>query len=144
MAAWLNRSSELRSLKHTVTVHRATRAVIVVGVALMLAACATHNMRRAAQLAEAEQDWDRAVVEYTKMLRAKPDDRYARASLEQAKLRAAQGHFASARRLASIGRFEDALVEYTVAAELNPTNGTIQDEMRTARTQLRAKLAVNE
>jgi tetratricopeptide (TPR) repeat protein len=109
----------------TLTIHRAMRGAVVVAVALILSACATSRMRHAAQLAESEQDWDRAVVEYTKMVRADPEDRNARASLEQAKLRAAQGHFATARRLASIGRFDDALVEYTVAAELNPTNGTI-------------------
>ena len=101
-------------------------------------------MRRAAQLAESQQDFDRAVIEYTKLLRARPNDRTARASLEQAKLRAAQSHFTTARRLASIGRFEDALVEYQLANELNPSNGAIQDEMRTARAQLRAKVAVSD
>jgi general secretion pathway protein D len=121
-----------------------TRVALILGITLTIAACATSGMRHAAQLAESEQDWDRAVVEYTKLLRAKPDDRNTRASLEQAKLRAAQAHFSTARRLASIGRFDDALIEYQVAAELNPTNGTIQDEMRTVRTQLRAKLAVND
>ncbi|HUE85654.1 MAG TPA: secretin N-terminal domain-containing protein [Vicinamibacterales bacterium] len=99
-------------------------------------------MRRAAQLAESEQDFDRAVVEYTKLVRARPNDRNARASLEQVRLRAAQAHFGTARRLASLGKFEEALMEYQLAAELNPTSGQIQDEMRTVRTQLRAKVAI--
>lgn len=84
------------------------------------------------------------MVEYTKVLQANPNDRAARASLEQVKLRASQEHFATARRLASVGKFEDALLEYQLAAELNPTNATIQEEMRTVRGQIRAKVAVNE
>jgi general secretion pathway protein D len=106
--------------------------------------CATNPALRDARLAEAQQDFDRAVIEYTKAVRANPDDRNARASLEQAKLRAAQDHFTRARRLASVGKLDEALVEYQIALELNPTNQTIHDEMRTARTQMRAKIAVNE
>ena len=105
--------------------------------------CATSSAVRAARLAESQQDYDRAVIEYTKVVRARPNDRMARASLEQAKLRAAQDHFSRARRMASVGKLEESLVEYQLAAELNPTNQTIQDEMRTARAQLRAKIAVN-
>ena len=99
---------------------------------------------RAGQIAEGQQDFDRAVVEYTKALRERPNDRTARASLEQAKIRAAQDHFARARRLASTGKFEEALVEYGIAGELNPANAAIQDEMTRVRLQLRAKIAVNE
>ena len=106
--------------------------------------CATSSAVRAARLAESQQDYDRAVIEYTKVVRARPNDRMARASLEQAKLRAAQDHFSRARRMASVGKLEESLVEYQLAAELNPTNQAIQDEMRTARAQLRAKIAVNE
>ena len=106
--------------------------------------CATSSSIRAARLAESQQDYDRAVVEYTKVVRARPNDRMARASLEQAKLRAAQDHFTRARRMASVGKVEEALVEYQLAAELNPSNQSILDEMRTARAQLRAKIAVNE
>jgi len=111
-------------------------------VVLVSTACAANSTRRAAQLAESQQDFDRAVVEYTKLVRARPHDKDARASLEQVRLRASQVHFATARRLASLGKFEEALMEYQLAAELNPSSGLIQDEMRTARTQLRAKVAV--
>jgi tetratricopeptide (TPR) repeat protein len=106
--------------------------------------CATNAAIRDARLAEAQQDFDRAVIEYSKAVRAHPDDRNARASLEQAKLRAAQDHFTRARRLASVGKLEEALIEYQLSLELNPTNQTIQDEMRTARAQMRAKIAVSE
>jgi general secretion pathway protein D len=111
---------------------------------IVLGGCAASNARRAARLAESQQDFDRAVVEYTKLVQADPDDRMARASLEQARMRASQGHFTTARRLASLGKFEEALLEYQLAAELNPTNSEVQDEMRTVRAQLRAKITVAE
>jgi general secretion pathway protein D len=112
--------------------------------ASLTAACATNSALRAAQTAESQQDFDRAVVEYAKVVQARPNDRTARASLEQARLRASQGHFTTARRLAAMGKFEAALLEYQLAAELNPTDGEVQDEMRTVRAQLRAKIAVAE
>ena len=48
----------------------------------------------------------------------------------------------SARRLASTGKLEEALVEFQMAAELNPANGDIQDELRSTRAKLRAKVPV--
>ena len=106
--------------------------------------CATSDAMRAARLAESQQDFDRAVVEYTKVVRANPDDRTARASLEQAKIRASQDHFTRARRLSAIGKLEESLIEYQLALELNPANRAAQDEMRSVRTQIRAKIAVSE
>ena len=123
---------------------RKSKAALLLCAALMMVSCATSSARRAAQLAESQQDFDRAVIEYTKVVQARPNDRTARASLEQAKLRAAQAHFTTGRRLASLGKLEEALLEYQVAAELNPSNGEVQDEMRTVRAQLRAKVAVAE
>lgn len=120
------------------------KAALLVCVALLATACATANIRRAAQVAESQQDFDRAVVEYTKLVQARPNDRTARVSLEQAKLRASQAHFTAGRRLASVGRLEEALLEFQLAAELNPTNADVVEEMRLARAQLRAKVAVAE
>ena len=125
-------------------VRRSHKAALLVCAALLATACATANARRAAQLAESQQDFDRAVIEYTKLVQARPNDRTARASLEQAKLRASQAHFTTGRRLASMGRFEEALFEFQLAAELNPSNADVVEEMRLARAQLRAKVAVNE
>jgi len=108
------------------------------------AGCATSAALRAGQAAESQQDYDRAVVEYTKVLRAEPNNRNVAAALEQVKLRAAQDHFNRGRRMASVGKLEEALIEYQLASELNPSNGTVVDEMRTVRSQLRAKISVNE
>src|SRR5262245_39825165 len=106
------------------------------------AGCASSGAFRHAREAEQRQDYDRAVVEYSKALRQNPANTDARLSLERAKLRASQDHFSRARRFASLGKLDQALIEYEVAAELNPTNGEIDDELRATRNKLRAKVAV--
>jgi general secretion pathway protein D len=120
-----------------------SRLALAALVALTLVSCASSSGSiRTARDAESRQNYDIAVAEYTKLLRANPNSREARQGLERAKLRASQDHFTTARRLATIGKLEDALVEYQLAAELNPGNADIDRELQATRMQLRAKLAV--
>jgi general secretion pathway protein D len=109
-----------------------------------LVSCASSGSIRAARNAETAQNYDLAVAEYTKLLRDNPDSREARLGLERAKLRASQDHFTRARRLAATSKLEEALVEYQLAAELNPGNAEIERELQDTRTQLRAKVAIRE
>lgn len=104
--------------------------------------CASGSALRAGQQAERLGDHDTAVIQYTKALRQRPDNVGLRLSLERAKLRASESHFVAGRRLSSTGRLEEALVEYQAAAELNPANGALQDELRATRAKLRARLPV--
>ena len=97
-----------------------------------------------ARNAEASQNYDAAVAEYTKLLRDNPDNRDARQGLERSKLRASQDHFTKGRRLTATGKLEEALVEYQLAAELNPGNPEIDRELQDTRSQLRAKVAIRE
>jgi general secretion pathway protein D len=87
------------------------------------------------------ENYDVAVAEYTKLLRENPANRDAKQGLERAKLRASQDHFTKGRRFAATGKLDIALAEYEVAAELNPTNGDIDDELRATRNKLRARVA---
>ncbi len=123
---------------------RPLRIALTLGVVLALASCASSGSLRTARGAEATQNYDVAVAEYTKLLRANPGNREAFQGLERAKLRAAQDHFSKARRLAATGSLEEALVEYQLAAELNPGNSDINTELQDTRAQLRARIAVRE
>jgi general secretion pathway protein D len=121
------------------------RLVAAAGAALTLAAmagCASTSALRAGQTAERAEDFDRAVVEYEKALRARPGDVAARTSLQRAKLRAAAFHDQRARHLAGTGKLEEALIELQIAGELNPASGDLDGRLRDLRAQLRAKLAV--
>jgi general secretion pathway protein D len=104
--------------------------------------CASSNAMHLAHQAEQAQDYDRAVVEYTKVVRADPANREARASLERAKLRAAQDHITRARRLSSLERYEEAAVEYQLAFELNPTDSRVDEALKDIRQKLRTKVQV--
>ncbi len=118
------------------------------GLALALVLCAfaggcaaSAALRRGGD-AERRQDYDYAVVEYTKALRMHPGDTNTRVALDRAKLRAANDHFSKGRRFAATGKLDQALLEYEVASELNPSGGEIDDELRATRNKLRAKVAV--
>jgi general secretion pathway protein D len=114
-------------------------------VAVTLVSCASGGgSLRVARDAEFSQNYDIAVAEYTKLLRNNPKSRDAQQGLERAKLRASQDHFTKARRLAAGAKLSEALMEYQLAAELNPGNTEIDRELQDTRTQLRAQVAVRE
>jgi general secretion pathway protein D len=115
-------------------------AIVLWGAAL--SGCATSAAFHRGRDAEQRQDYDRAVVEYTRALQLAPGNTDARLGLERARLRAAQDHFVNGRRMAALGKFEQALVEYGLAAELNPSSADIDQELRSTRNKLRAKVAV--
>jgi general secretion pathway protein D len=106
-------------------------------------ACATTSTLRKGREAEQVQDYDRAVVQYTLALKEHPDSADARTSLERAKLRASQYHLNNGRRNAASGKLEEALLEYQIAAEMNPSSSEADKELRQTRNQLRAKVAVS-
>jgi general secretion pathway protein D len=118
------------------------RAALLLAIAVLGWGCAAATANRRAREAERRQDYDLAVVEYTKAVRLDPEDANARLNLERAKLRSSQDHFARAKRLAATEKLDQALVEYELAAQLNPTNGDIETELRDIRNQLREKVAV--
>lgn len=109
---------------------------------LLSAGCASSGAIHRGRDAERVQDYDRAVVEFTKALRLNPRSLDARSGLERAKLRASLDHFSRARRLAATAKYGEALVEYELAGELNPSSGEIDQELRATRNKLRAKIAV--
>jgi general secretion pathway protein D len=119
------------------------RRLVLLALALAVTAgCAAGSALRAGQRAEQLGDYDRAVAEYTRALRQNPGDRDARLALDRARLRAADAHFSRGRRLAAQNRYEEALIEFQIANELNPASADVEAELRRTRASLRAKLAV--
>jgi general secretion pathway protein D len=126
----------------TETPRRPLTTLLVAMLLLATGACATGAMGRA-RTAERNEDYDRAIVEYTQVLREDPDNFDARLALDRAKLRAAQEHFARGRRLLGAANLEEALVELQLAAELNPTSGDIAEALASVQNQLRTRVAVS-
>jgi general secretion pathway protein D len=117
-------------------------SVFALLVAVATSGCATTAAMRSGRRAEQLQDYDLAVAEYTKAIRQHPTDRGARQALDRVKLRAAQEHYARARRLYTVGKLDDALVEFQLAAEMNPASAEIEEGARATRAALRNKIAV--
>ena len=126
-------------------IHRAKAALAAASLlfALVAGGCAAATATRMGRDAEFQQDYDRAVVEYTKALHLKPGDGDAQSGLARAKTRAADDHLQRARRLAAVNKLDQAMVEYGVASELNPASTVIDEEMKTTRTKLRTVVAVS-
>jgi general secretion pathway protein D len=105
--------------------------------------CATNKILDQARIAEQQQDYDRAVLEYGKLVKLHPDDRNLRLALDRSKLRAAEDHYNRGRRLASAGKYEPALIELQLASELSPTNGDIDAALRQTRAAFKNRIAVS-
>ncbi len=97
---------------------------------LILVGCASSAAFRAGTRAERVEDYDRAVLEYSKALQADPGNESYRKSLERARLRASNAHANAGRRLAARGQLKEALDEYRLALDLNPDATSVADEMR--------------
>jgi len=138
-----NATSQPRALR-LVTSRVTVRLLLTLALSVALAGCATSKAMRAARDADLVKDYDRAIVEYTKVLRADPDNREARKALELSKIRSALDHFSRGRRFEASGRFNEALIELQIAAELNPVSSEISDALNKVRTQLRNKLATRD
>jgi general secretion pathway protein D len=118
-------------------------AAVLLSLTVTLSGCASSGASvKAGRQAEDRQEWDRAVIEYTNAAKQRPNDANLRAALARVKLRASLDHFNKGRRLAGTGKLEEGLTELQVAAELNPSNAEIDDQMRQVRSALRSKIAV--
>ena len=106
------------------------RPAVAALVLLGLAGCATSAAFRNGEKAEGRQDYDRAVLEYSKAVQQDPNNVHFRKGLERARLRAAETHALNARRLGSRGMYKEALDEFRLALDLNPSSASLVSEMQ--------------
>src|SRR6516225_4411933 len=122
--------------------HHPARRLTTLLLCLTLGGCAASTALHRGNEAEHRQDYDLAVVEYTKAVRLRPNDENARLALERAKVRASQEHFNRGRRLVATDKLDQALAEFELAAELNPSSADVDEELRTTRAKIRNKIAI--
>ena len=117
---------------------RRTRGSLALATLLVFlaAGCTTYRLRREAQIAEAREDWDAAVVHYLDLVDQEPANVRYKTALLRAKIRASQEHFDKGRRFREAGVLERALIEYQQATALDPTNQYAQVELDKVREQI--------
>src|SRR6185436_21060538 len=94
-------------------------AALVLALAL-LAGCAAQSAYQKAEHEQARENWDQAVLGYSKALALDPgNSRYALA-LERAKIKASAVHFEKGKRYAAAKQWELAVAEFQQTILLNP------------------------
>jgi general secretion pathway protein D len=114
-----------------------TRLVITALACAAFAGCATSSAFRAGEQAERRQDWDRAVLEYSRAVKSNPNEIQAQRGLSRARLRAAERHASEGRRLAGRGLHKEALDALQLAMSLNP-NAALAREIADIEARQRA------
>ncbi|HWX24592.1 MAG TPA: secretin N-terminal domain-containing protein [Vicinamibacteria bacterium] len=104
---------------------------------LPLLGCASSSAFRKGEVAERSQDYDKAILEYSRAIQKDPANVHYRASLSRVRVRASEAHALAARRSAARGLFKEALDEYQLALNLNP--GAVGLTAEVQETQERAK-----
>jgi general secretion pathway protein D len=115
---------------------------IVLVLVLFLAGCSAHQSAyRKAEKDARRNDWDSAVLGYSKALALKPGNTRYSVALERAKLKASAQHFEKGKRYASAGQWELAAAEYQQTLLLHPGNQHAANELDRALRQLRRETA---
>lgn len=110
--------------------------------AVLLAGCPKGNQDyNAARKAEAIQDYDTALVDYQRALRAEPTNAEYKLRAAQMRFEAAQFHVEQGQKAQKKGDFQLALGEFQKAAGIDPANEAAEQGIKDAMQALAAKNA---
>ncbi len=116
------------------------RRVAAVGLLLALSVgCAAQKAYNRAEREMRRENYDKAVLEYSKALALEPGNTRYSVGFERAKLKGSAQHFMKAQRYHQAGQYELAIAEYQQTLLLNPGNEYAQNEMNKAMHELRLK-----
>ena len=114
------------------------RLAIAIAVCLMifLSSCATNLKLQRAIKEEQEGNWDKAVVYYSEILTDDPTNIEVKLRLESARRMASKVHLEIAREKWAAKSYEESLLEYRTARELDPLNRAALIEFRQRMDEL--------
>jgi len=115
---------------------RVIRLTVLVLVLVLLSGCAAQKAYQTAEREMRRENWDRAVLGYSKALALDPGNTRFAVALERAKLKAAADHFTLARRYQVAGQLELAVAEFQQTLLLSPDNQHAASEMNKAMRDL--------
>ena len=120
------------------TMNRVVGAALAVGL-LMSAGCAGQKAFRTAEQEAHRENWDQAVLQYSKARALEPGNERYDIALTRAKLKASAQHFEKAKRYAKSAQWDLAASEYQQTLLLFPGNQHAADELDKALIMIRRR-----
>src|SRR5882672_12357740 len=106
---------------------------------LLSAGCAAQKAFRTAEQESRRENWDQAVLQYSKATALDPGNSRYDIALTRAKLKASAQHFEKAKRYAKSAQWDLAAAEYQQTLLLYPGNQHAADELEKALTMIRRR-----
>jgi general secretion pathway protein D len=123
---------------HVSTMNRIGGAALAIGL-MMTAGCAAQRAFRTAEQDAHREDWDQAVLQYSKAKAMDPGNERYDIALTRAKLKASAQHFEKAKRYAKSAQWDLAASEYQQTLLLFPGNQHAADELDKAMIMIRRR-----
>lgn len=123
---------------HVSTMNRIAGTALTVGL-LMSGGCAAQKAFRMAEQESRRENWDQAVLNYSKATALDPGNSRYDIALTRAKLKASAQHFEKAKRYAKSAQWDLAAAEYQQTLLLYPGNQHAADELEKALTMIRRR-----
>jgi len=123
---------------HVSTMNRLLGAALAVGL-LLSAGCAAQKAFTTAQQEAHRENWDQAVLQYSKARALDPGNERYDIALTRAKLKASAQHFEKAKRYAKSAQWDLAASEYQQTLLLFPGNQHAADELDKALIMIRRR-----
>ena len=115
------------------------RMALLLLVLLLLAGCASSAPYRQGQKYMDAENYDQAVLSFSKALSVKPGEIKYQVALARARLRASQEHFERGQRYAQAEQLEPAMAEMQQAVLLDPSNQYAANEMAKLVTEYKRR-----
>ena len=118
---------------------RLARGTALLLMAVLLSGCGARWAYRQGQTEAKRGNWDMAVARLTRALQKDQDNIKYRIALENARVRASQQHATAARRHLAAGEMERAAEELQIAANYDPGNETLANELAAVKDRIRQR-----
>ena len=115
------------------------RAWAVLIATALLAGCAAQQAYRRAEIDSRRENWDQAVLGYSKALAMDPGNTRYGVALERAKLKASAQHFEKGKRYSAAGQWDLAVAEFQQTLLLNPGNQHANTELERALREIQRR-----
>ena len=123
---------------HVSMMNRIAGTALMLGL-LMSAGCAAQKAFHTAEQESRRENWDQAVLQYSKATALDPGNSRYDIALTRAKLKASAQHFEKAKRYAKSAQWDLAAAEYQQTLLLYPGNQHAADELDKALTMIRRR-----